>query len=235
MNNFYKFSFLSCLFLFLVALNLQRTENNRLQRDVLDLEQNLKNVSKEFEKLQSQVSIVNASINPDNKRWVRIKQIRKAILDFLKFQGINNLSIREITEISAAVLDSSEQNNVSVPLILAIITVESNFNIRAVSKADARGLMQILPDTASDIAVELGKRNFNLFNVRDNIQFGSFYIWKMMNLFKNEQLGISAYNCGPMYVERVMAGTISAYPAETVDYLKRVQEWKVKYETLGVE
>lgn len=207
-------------------------EQNRKLR--LDIETARKNDQIDIFKMKENLSILDASIAPDNKKWARIKQVRKVILDTLKQQGTKSLTIWEITEISKSVIESSEENDVQVSLILAVITVESAFRISAVSLSDARGLMQLLPATATEISVEINKRNFNLFKIRDNIQLGSYYLWKMNNLFGNLDRAISAYNCGPVCVERVKSGEYSDYPHETINYLKKVKEWKLKYDNAGV-
>ena len=211
----------------------------RLQEQNKKILQDAERVEKKIQlsifKLNESLSIIDASISPDNKKWARIKQVRKIIIDVARGHGTSNLTIWELTEISKAVIECSEENDVPVSLILAVITVESAFKINVVSRSNARGLMQLLPDTASEISVEINKRNFNLFKIKDNIQLGSYYLWKMINLFGDSNLGISAYNCGPTCVERVKSGEYAGYPLETINYLKKVNEWKIKYNNLGVE
>ena len=206
-------------------------ENKKLSSGVVETNNKFQT---EIFKLNENLSIVDASIDPDNKRWARIKHVRKTITETLKAQGRNELTIKEITEISTAIVEFSEENDVQVSLLLAVITVESAFQVKVISKANARGLMQVLPETALEISADVGKRNFNLFKIRDNIQFGSYYLWKMINLFGDQDLGISAYNCGPVCVERVQSEEYSRYPHETIDYLKKVNDWKLKYDNLGV-
>ena len=213
-------------------VKLLKEQNKKILLDFAETQ--TKNQTEIF-KLNQSISILDAAIEPDNKRWARIKQVRKIVVDVLRQQGTKSLTILEITEISRAVIQSSEENDVSVSLILAVMTVESAFKINAISKANARGLMQLLPETASEIAAEINKRNFNLFKIKDNIQLGSYYLWKMNNLFGNLDLAISAYNCGPVCVERVQSGEYSSYPRETIEYLKKVNEWKLKYDDLGVD
>ena len=209
-----------------------------LERENREISSNLVETHAELQtelfKFKENLSIVDASIDPENKKWARIKQVRKLIVESLKYQGKNDLTIKEITEISSSVVDFSEENDVSISLILAIITTESNFHVRAISKSNARGLMQILPSTAIEISTDVGKRNFNLFKIRDNVQFGSYYLWKMINMFGDQNLGISAYNCGPVCVKKVQSGEYSKYPDETIDYLKKVNERILKYDNLGV-
>lgn len=214
-----------------------KKENHELQQKYTKLQTDLENENKaintSLHKLNENVSIIDASIKPDEKRWVRIKQVRKAIQDTIKYTN-NSLTIKELTDISTAAVDSSEENDVPVSLMLAVITVESNFHIKAISHAGARGLMQIIPDTAETISLETGKRNYDLFKIKDNIQFGSYYLWKMIKLFGEQDLAIRAYNCGPTFTKKVRSGEYPEYPKETINYLIKVNEWKLKYDNLGV-
>jgi len=92
-----------------------------------------------------------------------------------------------------------------------------------------------LPETAIEISNDIGKRNYNLFKVKDNIQFGTWYLWKMINHFGDLEMGIRAYNCGPTCVERVRSQEYKDYPSETKKYVITVIEWKTVYENQGVE
>lgn len=216
-----------------------RNQNLKLEQQnknlVSDIQRTYEQTQTQIFKLSETVSIIDASIHPDDKRWARIKHIRKVIVDVLKRYGKNDLTIKEITDISSAVVEFSDLHDVPAELVLAVITVESAFKVKSISSSNARGLMQILPETSIEISVDIGKRNFNLFKIRDNIQFGSYYLWKMINIFGNQDLGISAYNCGPVCVERVKSGEYANYPNETIAYLKKVNEFKIKYHNLGVE
>ena len=62
-------------------------------------------------------------------------------------------------------------------LVRAVIMVESGFNPRATSKADARGLMRLVPSTASRMLVD------NVFDPRQNIYGGVRYLRVLANLF----------------------------------------------------
>ncbi|MBI2449267.1 lytic transglycosylase domain-containing protein [Candidatus Pacearchaeota archaeon] len=220
--------FVLFVFLFKDAENL-RHEISKTQTDVI-------NNSVELYKTNENVSIINASIDPENKRWARIKQVRKIISDVAKERGNNALTIKDITNIASFVVDYSEEYDVPVSLILSIMTAESNFKIKAVSSSGAKGLMQILPTTATEIANDIGNKYYNLFKVKDNIQMGIWYIWKMLNYFKGDlELAVKAYNCGPVCVERVLSGEYDGYPNETINYYQVVFEWKTRYENLGVD
>jgi soluble lytic murein transglycosylase-like protein len=105
----------------------------------------------------------------------------------------------------------------SVPpeLIHAVITVESNYNPLAVSPKGARGLMQIMPATATRFG-----SNGN-FDPRQNILTGSRYLRWLLDYFNDDiELTIAAYNAGEGAVMR--AGRKIPRFAETESYVPKV-------------
>ncbi len=99
-------------------------------------------------------------------------------------------------------------------LIKAIIHTESDFDHRAVSKRGARGLMQLMPDTARELHVR------DSFNARQNIDAGTRYFKRLLNMFKgNVRLSLAAYNAGPRLVQEL--NDVPPFP-ETVRYVKKV-------------
>ncbi len=99
-------------------------------------------------------------------------------------------------------------------LIKAVIRVESNFNERAISHKGAMGLMQLMPETASELGV------FNAFNARDNIDGGSRYLKRLITKFDGDlRLALAAYNAGPTAV--IKHGTIPPYK-ETRNYVSKI-------------
>lgn len=99
-------------------------------------------------------------------------------------------------------------------LIRAVIRVESDFDPRAVSPANARGLMQLIPETAERMMVT------DIFDPRQNIFGGVRYLRVLANLFNGDiELTIAGYNAGENAV--IKHGGIPPYP-ETVEYVKRV-------------
>jgi len=99
-------------------------------------------------------------------------------------------------------------------LVMAIISVESGFNVRAISPKNAQGLMQLIPETAHRFRVK------NAFDPAQNIQGGLAYLQWLLAFFKgNVPLVAAAYNAGERAVERYRG--IPPYP-ETRDYVRKV-------------
>jgi hypothetical protein len=108
----------------------------------------------------------------------------------------------------------SRRYNVDPSLIKAIIHTESYFDHRAVSKAGAQGLMQLMPGTAKDLSVA------NPFNPKENIDGGTRYFRKLLDSFGNNLvLSLAAYNAGPGLVKRT--GGVPKIP-ETERYVVKV-------------
>ncbi|MFZ0487386.1 MAG: lytic transglycosylase domain-containing protein [Arenicellales bacterium] len=89
------------------------------------------------------------------------------------------------------------QHDVDPALVKAIVQAESAFNPDAVSSTGARGLMQVLPETASRFSVH------NLDDPRQNLQAGVLYLKHLIDLFDgNVMMAVAAYNAGPNQVRR---------------------------------
>lgn len=99
-------------------------------------------------------------------------------------------------------------------LLHAVIRVESNFNPRAVSPRGARGLMQLMPATASWLGVA------DAFDPVENIDAGARYLRQLLDEFDQDvHLAVAAYNAGPTAVKRW--GGVPRF-TETEQYVPRV-------------
>lgn len=107
----------------------------------------------------------------------------------------------------------ADRYNVDPTLVRAVIQVESNFDARCVSKKGARGLMQLIPETAKRYGVR------NIFDPDENIGGGVHYLSDLLAMFHNDlSRALAAYNAGENAVLKY-AG-IPPY-SETTTYVTR--------------
>ncbi len=105
--------------------------------------------------------------------------------------------------------------SVDADLITSVIAAESNFDPKAVSKKNARGLMQLLPETAARFGVQ------NIFDPQENVDAGTHYLRNLLQRYNNDlALALAAYNAGPERVQQF--GRVPPY-AETASYIRRVK------------
>jgi len=108
----------------------------------------------------------------------------------------------------------AEKHNLDPLLVKAVIKVESNFEVEALSRKGAQGLMQLMPQTARDLRVK------DVWDPHHNIEGGVKYLRKMFDKFNNNlSLSLAAYNAGPNKVKRY--GGIPPYP-ETQRFVRKV-------------
>ena len=84
-------------------------------------------------------------------------------------------------------------------LIFAIIKAESNFNPNATSKSEAKGLMQLMDNTAKEVANKieiLDADNINLYEPQTCIKLGTYYFAYLTKQYENVGIALAAYNAG---------------------------------------
>ncbi|GAB6052792.1 hypothetical protein JCM17960_16120 [Magnetospira thiophila] len=128
------------------------------------------------------------------------------------------------TEIKQMILHEAARTRVPLELALAVAKVESDFNARALSKAGARGVMQIMPKTGRD---EFGLTPDELWNARTNIRTGLAYLERLYDQYDARwDLALSHYN----------GGTLTNYPRDSRPhdfnrgYVRQVLKWQQVYE-----
>ena len=139
----------------------------------------------------------------------------------------------------------AKANGVDSALVASVIMNESRFQNDARSSRGAIGLMQIMPETAQWIALQLGDDNFSLEKLHEpepNIRYGVWYLAELQREFAgNNILALAAYNAGRGTVrdwieEGDWPWTFHAldkipYP-ETRSYVKNVLQNRIRYEKL---
>ena len=89
------------------------------------------------------------------------------------------------------------KHNVDVDLLASVVRAESGGHVRAVSRAGAQGLMQLMPGTAAELGVG------NTFVPEQNVDGGSAYLDGLLTRYHdNLALALAAYNAGPAAVDR---------------------------------
>lgn len=109
-------------------------------------------------------------------------------------------------------------------LLHAVISVESKYNPKAVSRRGAIGMMQLMPRTARHYGVT------NLYDPAQNIRCGARYLRDLLDLFDGDvKLALAAYNAGETAVMRY-GNRIPPF-RETSEYVPRVLDIYRKYQT----
>jgi len=147
------------------------------------------------------------NVKTDSRYRIFIKSPKKNVKRFLDaYRGI--------------IQQASVQFGIDPHLIRAVIEAESGCDSRAVSSKGAQGLMQLMPGTAQEMAVQ------DPFDPAENIFGGTRYLSVLLKRFNNDKvLALAAYNAGPEAVE-----TYKGVPpfAETREFVKRVMQ---RYQT----
>ena len=145
----------------------------------------------------------------------------------------------------AQIKETSEKYGLSESLVCAMIHTESRFREDAVSKKEAKGLMQLTQRTADWGADILGIPDYsydNIFEPRLNIELGCWYISKLLDQYNNDlTLALAAYNAGSGNVAGWLADeryskdgiTLDTIPfTETEKYIERVNRSMTVYDIL---
>jgi soluble lytic murein transglycosylase-like protein len=131
------------------------------------------------------------------------------------FASLPAAPVAEVAPFREIVKAVAAKYNVDADLITSVIAAESNFDPKAVSRRNARGLMQLLPETAARFGVQ------NIFDPQENIDAGTHYLRDLLQRYNNDLvLALAAYNAGPEKVQQF--GTVPPY-RETVSYIRRVK------------
>ncbi|OGI00119.1 MAG: hypothetical protein A2Y25_07430 [Candidatus Melainabacteria bacterium GWF2_37_15] len=137
-------------------------------------------------------------------------------------QGIDSKYNNIASKDTKAMVERAAQEYGNDPnLLMAVMGAESGGNPNAVSPRGAQGRMQIMPDTAGDLAREMGTTQQQVLNDPEtNIRASSLYLKKLRNMFGGDvKLALAAYNAGPGAVKK--HGGIPPY-RETQNYVAKV-------------
>lgn len=120
-------------------------------------------------------------------------------------------------------------------LTAAVIMQESHFNPSSVSGAGAKGLMQIMPSTASTIAKGIGVSSYNLLDPETAIEFGTWHLSVTLQHYNgNVDATLAAYNAGGGNADKwIRLGILGNIPfSETRNYVTNVKNYQKIYASL---
>lgn len=101
------------------------------------------------------------------------------------------------SDLHEMLVTAGDAHNLDVDLLASLVRAESNGNAQAVSHAGAQGLMQLMPQTASELGVQ------NSFVPDQNVRGGSAYLDGLLTRYHdNLALALAAYNAGPAAVDK---------------------------------
>jgi soluble lytic murein transglycosylase-like protein len=119
------------------------------------------------------------------------------------------------SDVDNYIVESGKRNSVDPLLLYSIMHQESSFKPRALSYKGARGLMQLMPGTASRFGVA------NIWDPKQNIEGGARYMRFLLNMFDGDvRLALAGYNAGEGAVMKY-GNQVPPY-SETREYVRRI-------------
>jgi len=168
-----------------------------------------------------------------------IKWFDRAIFTLSSVGYLNDVDLRFPLAFNEEILHYSSTHNVNPAWAFAITRRESSFMSDANSTAGAKGLMQVMPNTAKQLRKRLTSKKY-LLTAKNNINLGTKYLRQLLDKNKgNNVLATASYNAGPYRIKKWLKGR-TALPAdvwietipfkETRDYVKSVLAYQQIYQ-----
>ena len=171
--------------------------------------------------------VVHFTNIPNGDKRYRMVRKEESTSDYARAAGLPQYVLPTaalIRQYTPLIETAARNHGVDVALVHAVITAESGYNPKAVSRAGAQGIMQLMPDTARRFGVQ------NSFDPAQNIQGGVKYLSELLAMFNgNKELAVAAYNAGENAVIR--AGHRIPPYAETTHYVPKVLGLYRKFQT----
>lgn len=144
--------------------------------------------------------LMQAYLTTRAEEWETARQNTLSYYHVVEGENGNSITYQSLIERYAA------EYNLRPAFVAAIIRNESSFRTDAESSVGARGLMQLMPDTAEWIARKIGDSNYSfdhLYDAETNIRYGCWYLNYLSKLFRGDAVLVSsAYHAGQTTVTR---------------------------------
>ncbi len=162
---------------------------------------NMQNAMKRISQIQKNIqSFMKPFSKANNKNTVKKGNFKQIINNRMNVNNNTNITAADKNSPAAKydkiIKQASEKYGLPQSLIKAVIKVESNFNTRAVSKAGAMGLMQIMPVNFKNLGIK------DPFNAEQNVMAGTRFLKELFNRFRDMDKALAAYNAGPNRVSK---------------------------------
>ncbi len=115
----------------------------------------------------------------------------------------------------------------------SVIKVESGFDKDAVSEKGACGLMQLMPDTYKWLAEVRGEEEKDIFDPKENVKYGIYYLGMLYDRYEDWTLALCAYNAGMGNVDKwLLEEPFEIRFIETQYYVNKLEVVIDKYKSL---
>lgn len=158
------------------------------------------------------------------------QELHNKVTEIYKDKG-SSMGEAELYRLSKTIWAESSKYDIDPLLLLAIIETESSFSNSAISNKNARGLMQVIPETARAIALteEIKWEGYKTLHTPTiNIRIGTYYFKKLLKRFDGDvELALAAYNNGPTRVAKLLRnGDLPPlkYSRKVLRNYKKIQE-----------
>jgi hypothetical protein len=123
-------------------------------------------------------------------------------------------------DIDELIQNTAAQEKLSPALLKSIVRQESAFDPAAKSSVGARGLMQLMPATAKDLAERYGIKDYDLHDPATNLKMGAKYYKELLQMFGGDhELALTAYHSGPNRVLKLLDETGGSALSDIIDKL----------------
>lgn len=164
-----------------------------------------------------------------NSCFLSEKEVLQSLFIENELQKLKFINSKTKLEIGKAIIKASDETGLPEKLIWALIRHESSFKPRAVSTVGAKGLTQLMPNTARAFC---GLTADHVFVIEDNVMCGSRYLKKLVGDFDGDlKLALAAYNVGPSHIKKLIKNNQvhgfkqvkSLIPRSTRKYVSSIQ------------
>ncbi len=160
--------------------------------------------NRELKKEKAEIQRIKKVLEKRDKELKELREFKK-LMDAIKDLSKGEMKEKDIIELARTVYKESKKYNYDWRMILAVITVESDFD-KFMITSNSYGLMQVRfmtgQETGSKIGVKLSNQE-ELHGITKNVKLGSFYLLEQIVKFGGVKAGLMAYNMGPNKLKKI--------------------------------